>query len=431
MRTTTQSSSAGKTQPVRHRVAGVRAKKPRLDANELGWRGNERRLDLRARRGKGLSSADETALSRRIASSTCGVTYDACTRTVRLTPKIGLRPNTHYTIWHSGAVALGADPRAADRGFAPFALEFRTGEGDEEHGQDITFGSLPAIHVIGLDRPRVLRAWPINGATRVPVHAEIVLEVDTDLDPDTVNEKTMGLRDVEAFRVFVEANMGLVHRAAGHYSRRGLPFDDLVQAGTLGLMRAVERFDPDRGNRFSTFSVWWIQQAIQRAASHLTPGIRIPDHAGEKLDRAARAEEGLAQRLRRHPSGEDLALEIGESPDFLTRLRRATRPPMSLDSPTNDATGTRLAELVPDPSAADPETAAAQSLERQVLTCALSSLAPQQSQVITLRYGFDDGVERTLSEVGGIMGLSRERVRQIEAKALGLLRTDKRVTETA
>jgi len=397
------------------------------EGTALGWRGDERRLNTRARRGKGLSSADEHALSRRIARSAVEVSYDPETDIIRLTPRTGLRSNTLYTVWYHGVTAPRPDCSDEAPGLVPFSIQFRTGNAERAPDAEQPLTPFAQNTRAPASHPRLVATYPAPDAADVPVCAPIILEIDQPLDPMSVTDRTIGLRDVEAFRLFVEANLGLVHRAAGQYSRRGLPFDDLVQAGTIGLMRAVERFDPERGNRFSTFSVWWIQQAIQRAVGHLSPGIRVPDHAGEKLDRAARAEDALTQRLLRQPTRIDLAREIGETPELLTILRRAKRPPASLDSPASENSDTRLAELVPDPMADDPEDRAASALERQRLATALASLAPQQSRVLTLRYGFDDGVERTLSEVGGILGLSRERVRQIEAKALTLLRAGRRV----
>jgi len=388
------------------------------------------RVERRARKGKGLSSLDEVALSRRVLRAATIVSYDPAAWVVTLTLHSSLRTNTRYAIWH-GAVA-GAEQAGRDAGMpvVPFALDFRT-ERERTAAYDARRdgGHFVAPLWPDTDRgngspraPQMVWSEPRDGDSGVPVDRPVRLAFDRPLDPSTLNERTIGLRHVEAFRLFVEANMGLVHQAAGRYSRYGYPFDDLVQAGTLGLIRAVERFDPDRGYRFSTFSVWWVQQSIQRALAHLAPGVRVPDHVGELLDRASRAEESLSHHLGRLPSLSEVALDVGSTADRLGRLRYAQYAPISLDRPLGEELDAPLLEFLPDPAAPQPDVAASQAAVRAILEAALEELPGAQSRVIVLRFGLDDGVERTLAEVGAVLGLSRERVRQIEVKALQSLR---------
>jgi len=389
------------------------------------------RVERRARKGKGLSSLDEVALSRRVLAAATTLTYDPAAMVVTLTPRSPLRTNTRYAIWH-GAIG-GEQPTKGDAAMpvVPFALDFRT-EGERTATDDACRGGERSDESPWPDSdrgngsprgPQMVWSEPRDGDSSVRVDRPVRLAFDRPLDASTLNERTIGLRDVEAFRLFVEANVGLVHQAAGRYSRYGYPFDDLVQAGTLGLIRAVERFDPDRGYRFSTFSVWWVQQSIQRALAHLAPGVRVPDHVGELLDRASRAEENLSHQLGRLPSLSEVALDVGSTADRLSRLRYAKYAPVSLDRPVGEELDAPLLEFLPDPAARQPDVAASQAAVRKILEAALEELPGAQSRVIVLRFGLDDGVERTLAEVGAVLGLSRERVRQIEVKALQSLRT--------
>jgi len=366
-------------------------------------------------------------LSRRVLRGACAVRYDADTFTIHLVPSAALSADTLYAVWRGDLAGLPAGPGADGPPVEPFVLEFRTAGGEPRRPNPTPpYGSddLAALGT-GLPRrlgPRVVESSPGPGAIDVRADVEVSLRFDQPLDPTSISDRTIGLRDVEAFRLLVEANMGLVHQAAGHYSRHGYPFDDLVQAGTLGLIRAVERFDPERGNRFSTFSVWWIQQSIQRALGLFSPCVRVPDHVGELLERASRTEEALTHQYGRPPSLAEVAREVGASESSLGRLRFAQSPPVSLDRPIGDENEVSLAEFLPDPVASDPNQAALAALGVHALRSAVDSLPAQQRQVILLRFGLFDQVERTLAEVGALLGLSRERVRQIEVRALQQLR---------
>lgn len=402
-------------------------------AVDSGSRSSPGRLEVRARRGKGLLASDEVRLSRRIRRGACDVRYDPDTYTIHLTPSAALCADTVYAVWRADLSGVPSRPGAEGLPVEPFLVEFRTvGSEPRRPSPALPCGTdgpaalgtqLP--HRVG---PRLVESSPALGAVNVPTDTEVSLRFDQPLDAATVSDRSIGLRDVEAFRLLVEANMGLVHQAAGHYSRHGYPFDDLVQAGTLGLIRAVERFDPERGNRFSTFSVWWIQQSIQRALGLLSPCVRVPDHVGELLERASRTEEALTHQYGRTPSLAEVAREVGASESSLGRLRFAQSPPVSLDRPIGDENEVSLAEFLPDPVASGPDQAALTALGVHALRAAVDSLPAQQRQVILLRFGLFDQVERTLAEVGALLGLSRERVRQIEVKALQRLRGRMAVT---
>nr|MBO2471954.1 RNA polymerase sigma factor RpoD [Bacillota bacterium] len=263
---------------------------------------------------------------------------------------------------------------------------------------------------IGLDDPVRMYLKEIG---RVPL---LTAEEEVEL------AKRIEQGDEEARRKLIEANLRLVVSIAKRYVGRGMLFLDLIQEGNLGLLKAVEKFDYRKGFKFSTYATWWIRQAITRAIADQARTIRIPVHMVETINKLVRVSRQLLQELGREPTAAEIAERMGMTEERVREIMKIAQEPVSLETPIGEEEDSHLGDFIEDQDAQAPADAASYTMLREQLEDVLESLTPREEKVLRLRFGLDDGRARTLEEVGQEFGVTRERIRQIEAKALRKLR---------
>jgi RNA polymerase primary sigma factor len=312
-------------------------------------------------------------------------------------PEIDVEPDHLERIFHAFR-EMGIEVTDGDK-------DFEVVEDDEE-----LVATAEAIDSVSLDDPVRMYLKEIGRVALLRAEQEVEYA------------KLIEQGDEDAKNALTEANLRLVVSIAKKYIGRGMSFLDLIQEGNMGLIRAVEKFDYQKGFKFSTYATWWIRQAITRAIADQARTIRIPVHMVETINKLVRVSRRLLQELGREPADEEIAEEMGITPDKVREITKVSQDPVSLETPIGEEEDSHLGDFVEDKEATAPSDAASLTMLRTEVEDILDTLTPRERRVLQLRFGLIDGHQRTLEEVGKRFGVTRERIRQIEAKALRKLR---------
>jgi RNA polymerase primary sigma factor len=326
------------------------------------------------------------------------------------------------------AEQAGPDTAAADAAAAAAAIAAAQSASAEVDLDDQTSAMGDSVHTYlkSIGRTSLLTAeQEVNLAKRI--EAGLFAEHKLATEPDLPEAYRHDLEDVaedgrRAKAHMLEANLRLVVSVAKKYSDRGLSLLDVVQEGNLGLIRAVEKFDYTKGYKFSTYAMWWIRQAIQRGFADSARTIRLPVHVLEMLSKLSRVERDMHQKLGREPTPEELAVELDRTPDQIEELLRTSRQPISLDSTIGEDGETSIGDLIEDVDAPEASELVDRQLMADQLRHALDALTPREATIMAMRFGLYDGNPHTLDEIGRALGLTRERIRQLEKQSLSKLR---------
>jgi len=312
-----------------------------------------------------------------------------------------------------GLPVIEAEPDQLERVFQVFReMGIEVGDGDTEDDKepDDEIFDAEEVDTTSLDEPIRMYLKEIGRVALLRKEEEVEYAMLIERGDEAARAK------------LTEANLRLVVSIAKRYMGRGMPFLDLIQEGNTGLMRAVEKFDYRRGYKFSTYATWWIRQGVTRALADQSRTIRIPVHMTEVMHKLLRVSRSLFQGLGREPDHEEIAEEMGLTPEKVREVLRISREPLSLSSPVGEEEDAQLGDFIEDKEATAPSEAASLTMLRTEVENILDTLTPRERRVLQLRFGLIDGQQRTLEEVGKRFGVTRERIRQIEGKALRKLR---------
>jgi RNA polymerase primary sigma factor len=325
------------------------------------------------------------------------------------------------------AAADDEDPEFGDDDVASIEADVASfADGVDLDDQTPAMGDSVHTYLKSIGRTSLLTAeQEVDLAKRIEagLFAEHKLDSEPDLDPAFRRDLEFVAEDGRRAKShMLEANLRLVVSVAKKYSDRGLSLLDVVQEGNLGLIRAVEKFDYTKGYKFSTYAMWWIRQAIQRGFADSARTIRLPVHVLEMLSKLSRVERDMHQRLGREPTPEELAVELDRTPDQIEELLRTSRQPISLDSTIGEDGETSIGDLIEDVDAPEASELVDRQLMAEQLRSALDALTPREATIMAMRFGLYDGNPHTLDEIGRALGLTRERIRQLEKQSLSKLR---------
>jgi RNA polymerase primary sigma factor len=394
------------------------------ELSEAGVRLADEETELNAPRGKAKPAAPKAAGGAKASTAKAAATETAAKKT--RAKKADQAPAGNADGAPAKAQGDG-DSDAPDEEVAALEADVAAfADGVDLDDQTPAMGDSVHTYLKSIGRTSLLTAeQEVDLAKRIEagLFAEHKLDSDPDLAPQLRRDLELVAEDGRRAKShMLEANLRLVVSVAKKYSDRGLSLLDVVQEGNLGLIRAVEKFDYTKGYKFSTYAMWWIRQAIQRGFADSARTIRLPVHVLEMLSKLSRVERDMHQRLGREPTPEELAVELDRTPDQIEELLRTSRQPISLDSTIGEDGETSIGDLIEDVDAPEASELVDRQLMAEQLRSALDALTPREATIMAMRFGLYDGNPHTLDEIGRALGLTRERIRQLEKQSLSKLR---------
>jgi RNA polymerase primary sigma factor len=394
------------------------------ELSEAGVRLADEETELKAPRAKATKTAPAAKATAAKAAATAAAAPEAGAKRTRTRKAADQAPAAAPA---AAAPAAGGDGDFDGDDMASIEADVAAfADGVDLDDQTPAMGDSVHTYLKSIGRTSLLTAeQEVDLAKRIEagLFAEHKLDTALDLTPQARHDLELVAEDGRRAKAhMLEANLRLVVSVAKKYSDRGLSLLDVVQEGNLGLIRAVEKFDYTKGYKFSTYAMWWIRQAIQRGFADSARTIRLPVHVLEMLSKLSRVERDMHQRFGREPTPEELAVELDRTPDQIEELLRTSRQPISLDSTIGEDGETSIGDLIEDVDAPEASELVDRQLMAEQLRSALDALTPREATIMAMRFGLYDGNPHTLDEIGRALGLTRERIRQLEKQSLSKLR---------